>query len=163
MYVRLLIENRPYQQQVNANYPNGLFKILSQKNLWDFWNFCLIQAVRDWSRLHRRLIRVSLSVCPSHSQRHSDLSNALHYIGPRKSAYSTQIYIKSSGRVLCWWQRHSNLSDALLVRVSLHRVYASISKVPLRSFVGGDENSINQLHWPWKPVFVACYVCYCKL
>ena len=31
MYVRLLIENRPYQQQVNANYPNRLFKILSKK------------------------------------------------------------------------------------------------------------------------------------
>ena len=27
MYVRLLIENRLYQQQVNANYPNRFFKI----------------------------------------------------------------------------------------------------------------------------------------
>ena len=31
MYVRLLIENRPYQKQVNPNYPNGIFKVLSQK------------------------------------------------------------------------------------------------------------------------------------
>ena len=84
MYVRLLIENRPYQQQVNPNYPNGIFKILSQK----IFEIVEILPVRE-CRLHRQLIRVSLSVCPSHSQRHSDLTNALPYIGPRKSAYST--------------------------------------------------------------------------
>ena len=86
--MRLLIENRPYQQQVNANYPNGLFKILSQKIFEIAEIIACLQAVRDWSRLHRRLIRVSLSVGPSHSQRQSDLTNALHYIGLCKSVYS---------------------------------------------------------------------------
>ena len=36
-------------------------------------------------------LSVGLPAGPSHSQRHSDLTNALHYIGPGRSAYSSYV------------------------------------------------------------------------